>query len=327
MTMLSFGHRRNSCVHFWTQTVALCIALFICGHSGYAQTQQISVTELNKQIDLSRRLIRVAEHDRLSNAKQANLWAQLASEYAQLTDFARAEDAYFHSLHLLENAPASQANYATVLDNIGVLYLAYNRRDEAKAYLQRAFTTRKELGDRMALGVSQVHIAEIALAEHKFKDAENLAAEAQTNLTGAGDPGRKALVGALAALTYARCSRNNCVEGLRNAEQAMELAHIVFPSDTLPIGHVLMAIGFAKWKSGDNQEAEKMMLQGIQIITTQNVPGAPYSRNALSEYRAFLQATHRTMDAKRIDDQIATKTAQPCANCTVSVYGLSNAMR
>jgi len=88
-----------------------------------------------------------------------------------------------------------------------------------------------------------------------------------------------------------------------------------------------MAIGFAKWKSGDNQEAEKMMLQGIHIITTQNAPGAPYSRNALSEYRSFLQATHRTTDAKQVDDQIASMTTQPCANCTVTVYSLSNALR
>jgi tetratricopeptide (TPR) repeat protein len=324
MTMLSFGHRRNTCVHFRAQALALSIALSTCGRS---QAQQSSLTELNAQIDLNQRLIRVAEHDRLSDAKQASLWAQLASDYVQLADLVRAEDAYFHAIHLLENAPDSRANYATVLDNMGVLYLAYNRKNEAKVYLHRALTMRKALGDSMRLGVSQVHLAQVALADHKFKEAENRAAEAQANLTAVGDSGKTGLVAALIALTYARCSQNKCAEGLSNVEQAMELARVVYPSDTLPVGHILMAIGFAKWKSGDNQEAEKMMVQGIHIITTQNAPGAPYSRNALFEYRSFLEATHRPIDVKRVDDQIASMATQPCANCTVSVYSLSNALR
>ena len=71
----------------------------------------------------------------------------------------------------------------------------------------------------------------------------------------------------------------------------------------------------------------KMMLQGVHIITTQNAPGAPHSRDALLEYRDFLKAMHRSLDVKRIDDQLAQATPQPCANCTVSVNSLSNALR
>lgn len=324
MTMLPVGHRRNPCVRFRTQILALCIALPICEH---ARTQQVSLTELNNRINQELRLIKVAEHDHLPNSKLGYLWAQLASSYAQQADFARAEDAYFHSLRLLKDAPEAQTNYATLLDNLGVFYLAYNRREEAENYLKKAFAARTTQGDITALGVSQVHLAELALAYHRFKEAEHIAEEAHTNLTAAGDSGKKGLIGALVALTYARCARNKCAEGLHNAEQAMELARLVYPSDSLPAGHLLMAIGFAKWKTGNNQEAEKTMLQGIQIITTQNAPGAPYSRNALSEYRSFLVATHRSADAKRIDDQLAAMTSQPCANCTVSVYSLSNAMR
>jgi tetratricopeptide (TPR) repeat protein len=324
MTMLSFTHRTNPCVRFWTQAAALCIALSICEH---AQPQQVSVTEIKEHIDLDLRLIKVAENDRLSSAKRGYLWAKLASDYAQLADFARAEDAYSRSLQLLKDAPEAKANYATLLDNLGVLYLAYNRRDEAERYIKKAFAARREQGDIATIGISQLHLAEIALADHKFKEAEHLAAQANANLSAAGDAGRKGLIAALVALSYARCSRDNCAEGLHNAEQARELAHLVYPSDSLPIGHVLMAIGFAKWKTGDSQEAEKMMLEGIHIITTQNAPGTPYSRNALSEYRTFLAAMHRTRDVKRIDDQLAAMTPQPCTNCTISVTTLSNAMR
>ena len=324
MTMLSFTHRTNPCVRFWTKAVAFFIALSICEH---ARSQQVSITELQESIKLDLRLIRVAEHDRLPNKTQGYLWGRLASEYAQLADFARAEDAYSHSIQLLKDVPEARANYATLLDNLGVLYLAYNRRDDAKSYINQAFVARKEQGDPVTLGISQLHLAEVALAEHNFKEAERVAADANVNLSAAGDEGKKGLIGALVALAYARCSRDNCIEGLRNAEQAMELAHLVYPTDSLPIGHALMALGFAKWKSGNSQEAEKMMLEGIHIITTQNVPGTPYSRNALSEYRTFLAAMHRPLDVKRIDDQMASMAPRPCANCTISVTTLSHAMR
>lgn len=324
MTMLSSGHRRNSCVRFRTQLLALCIALSICEH---VQPQQVPITELNDRVDQDLRLIKVAEHDHLPNSKLGYLWARLASDYAEQANFARAEDAYFHSLRLLKDTPEAQTNYATLLDNLGVFYLAYNRREEAENYLKEALALRKKQNDLTALGVSQLHLAELALADHKFKQAEQIAAEAHTNLTAAGDSGKKGLIGALVALTYARCSRDKCAEGLHNAEQAMDLTRLVYPSDSLPIGHMLMAIGFAKWKTGDTEEAEKMMVRGIQIITRQNAPGSPYPRNALAEYRSFLVAMHRSVDVKRIEDQLATMTPQPCTNCTVSVYSLSNAMR
>ena len=272
-------------------------------------------------------MIDLAERQHLPEAKIGYLWSRLASDYTAQADFARAEDAYLHSLRLLKDAPEAQKNYATLLDNLGVLYLAYHRRLEAEQYLKKAFAARKKQGDMTTLGISQVHLAELALANHKFKQAENIAAEAQDNLARAGDPGKAGLIGALVALAYARCERNKCEQGLRDAEQAMELTQLVYPSDSLPAGHVLMAIGFARWKTGDFQGAEKMMLEGIHIIIAKNAPGAPYPRFALFEYRDFLNSMHRTLDVKRIDDQLAQAVPKPCANCTVNVNSMSNALR
>ena len=214
-----------------------------------------------------------------------------------------------------------------MLDNLGVLYLQYNRRHEAEQYLTRGFAARRKQDDIAALGVSQLHLAELALDGHKFKGAEKIAAEAQANLTAAGDAGRVGLIGALATLAYARCEQHKCAEGLRDAEHAIDLTRLVHPADSLPAGKVLMAIGYARWNTGDSEEAERMMLQGVHIITTRNAPGAPHSRDALLEYRDFLKAMHRSLDIKRIDDQLAKAMPQPCANCTVSVNSLSNALQ
>jgi len=323
ITMLHSGHRRNPGVGFRMQALTLCIVLAVGEHT---RPQQFSI-KTQKDIAQERHLIDVAEREHLPDAQIGYLWGRLASDYASQADFARAEDAYFRSLRLLRNAPEAQKSYATLLDNLGVLYLAYNRRAEAEQYLTRGFAARRKQDDIAALGVSQVHLAELALGGHKFKRAENIAAEAQANLTAAGDSGRVGLIGALVTLAYARCKQHKCAEGLRDAEDAMDLARLFYPADSLPAGHVLMAIGFARWKTGDSEEAERRMLQGVHIITTQNAPGAPNSRYALLEYRDFLKAMHRSLDVERIDDQLAKATPQPCANCAVSVNNLSNALR
>jgi tetratricopeptide (TPR) repeat protein len=315
MTTLHPGHRMNPCVRFRTQALTLCIVLSVCE---YARPQQFSTTA-QKDIAQERHMIDLAEREHLPDAKIGYLWSRLASDYAAQADFARAEDAYFRALHLLRSAPEAQNDYATLLDNLGVLYLAHDRK--------RSFAERRKQGDIVVLGISQVHLAQFALADHKFTQAENLATEAQTNLTAAGDAGRAGLIGALVLLTYARCERNKCAEGLQDAERAMDIARLIYPSDSLPAGHVLMAMGFARWKTGDSQQAEKMMLEGVHIITTKNAPDAPNSRLALSEYRDFLKAMGRSLDVKRLDDQLAQAAPQPCTNCTVNVNSMSNALR
>ncbi len=324
MTMLPFGHRTNPCVRFRTLTLTLFLGLSICEH---AQSQQPENIPSKASIAQELHVIDLSEREHVSDGRMGYLWGRLASAYAAQADFVRAENAYLRSIGLLTNLPEEQKNYATVLDNLGVLYLAYDRRFEAEDYLKKAFAIRRKLGDLIALGVSQVHLAELALANHKFKQAEASATEAEANLTAAGDSGRASLIAALVSLTYARCARGKCAEGQHDAERAMDLARIIHPMDSLPTGHVLMAMGFACWKTGDSQGAEKMMLDGIHIITIKNVPGAPYSRLALLEYRDFLNSMHRSLDVKRIDDQLAQTNPPPCNQCTVNVNSMSNALR
>jgi tetratricopeptide (TPR) repeat protein len=106
-------------------------------------------------------MIDLAEREHLPDAKIGYLWGRLASDYVGLADFARAEDAYFRSLRLLRNAPEAQKSYATLLDNLGVLYFAFDRRAEAEPYLKRSFAERRKQGDIVALGISQVHLANL----------------------------------------------------------------------------------------------------------------------------------------------------------------------
>jgi hypothetical protein len=317
---MSSGLRRYRCV------LAVCLVLMVCACS---RSQQVSQPELKAQIDKELRAVRAAEHDHLSSTGVGYLWSRLAVDYDDLADLPRAEDAYLRAIRLLKDAPEQRAQerYATMLDRLGSLYMAYHRVDDGAEYLKKSMAVRATMGDRTALGVSEMHLAEVELARNRFREAEKSAVEAQTNLTAAGDVGKDGLLATLLTLTFARCSLNRCAEGLRDAEHAMELARMVYPNNSLPFGHVQMALGFAQWKTGNSEAAEKAMLEGIRIIREQNAPGSPYPRNAMMQYRKFLQAMRRNDDVKRLDKGLAETMPAPCASCTVNVNGLSNAVR
>jgi len=59
------------------------------------------------------------------------LWARLASDYRQAGDFAASEGAYLKALGLLDHGPTARRNYATTLDNFAMLYLSYERFEDA----------------------------------------------------------------------------------------------------------------------------------------------------------------------------------------------------
>ena len=102
------------------------------------------------------------------------MWAQLASEYEYAAEFLKAEDAYNKSLHLLKTAPSAQAEYAGTLESLATLYLLYGHVDEAESVRKQALAVHKKLGDRFNIGLSQIHLANIAIARRQFKKAERL---------------------------------------------------------------------------------------------------------------------------------------------------------
>jgi hypothetical protein len=79
------------------------------------------------------------------------------------------------------------------------------------------------------------NISELEPAEHHFKEAEKNASHALR--AALVEPGSDATdqLSALVTLTFARCSRGHCDEGMRDAEQAMRLLPVqIFPLTRSP---------------------------------------------------------------------------------------------
>ena len=302
--------------------LTLLFAFAACAATSHAQSQQ----SLLDRIAGERDQIQDAERQQLAGEHQAYLWANLAADYRVAADFAHSEQAYDRAIQLLKDRPDAKVNYATVLDNLGALYLTYAHLEEASTCMKKALAIRKELGNPLSIAISLQHISDLDVAFHKFKDAERDAAEASPALLANVSTNGSTAVAVLSTLAYVRCKLNHCAQGLEDALHALALARTLLPSQSLRYGLTLLVVGYTEWRSGQSQDAEVTLLEGLDIVKKQTAPGDPILVYSMMEYRDYLTAMHRGSEVKQLDAQLAS-LKHPCPDCSVSVHSLSNAMR
>jgi tetratricopeptide (TPR) repeat protein len=310
-------------------TFLLLIVLSLSVGLACAQTSHSLLTYSQARIAEDQQLIRTAELQQLPPEKQGALWSQLAAEYQYATEFSRAEDAYYKSLHLLKTAPSAAAEYAETLDRLASFYLIYDRVDDAESARKQALAVRQKLGNLSDISVSYVHLADIAFKRKQYKKAEQLAQRGIEGLESSPNPPREGMLSGLITLAYARCSLGHCSEGLTSAQQAVTFANQSYGSDSAPAGFALETLGFAEWRNGDPQDGEKAMVQSIHLLQAQLKPADPRLAGAMLQYQAYLLQAKRQPEAQQIQEQVTKMTSEAgtsCAGC-ISVYSLSKALR
>ena len=330
MTMLTLFHRRNSCVRFWTPHVKLLTALLVlCAGSGSrALHAQESVSVVQRRIADEVHLIKQLTGERGSEGRVGYLWARLASDYRKAGDFTAAESAYMQALGVFEVLPSQRRNYATTLDNLGMLYLSYSKIEEAEKYNRRSTQVRKEMNYPLDLARSEQHMAEIDLAKHKFKEAESEAAGALAVFEAENDQEKVDFISALNSLAYTRCLRKRCEQGMEAAQRSLEIARGAFGAESMQSAHAMMAVGFALWKLGRTDDAGKTMLAAVQLIRSHPSHDERSLLLVLAEYRDYLQGIHRDNDAESVTREIVeTRNGISfCASC-VTVNSLRDTRR
>ncbi len=274
--------------------------------------------------------IHTAEQDHRPETERGILWMQLALEYQYAADFPKSEDAYDKALNLLKNAPGAREEYAATLESLATLYLIYGKVDDAESLRKQAIAVRQKLGNAYAIGFNQIHLANIALARHQFKKAEQLAARGMEEMESSSNPARVGILSGYVTLTYARCSRGHCSEGLINAQQGLAYANKNFDPESAAVGFALETLGFAEWKTGAPEDGEKSMLRGIQLLKAKLAPTDPRVAGALLQYQDYLNASGRRVEAQVIHaevDRMTSQSATFCPGCTVNVNSLSKTLR
>jgi len=289
-----------------------------------------------------RKLIQESEQRNDPPARQGYLWAVLAASYHDIGDIAGSQQAYERALPLLARSPQSRDNYATALDNLGSIYLELGNIADAEKVRTQAFHLREEMGNPIDLARGHEHLAEVLLARHRFKEAEQPARAAYDTLSAKAEPDDmdaptaehpqytarrgNTMLAALITLVFAECNQSELQECMQAAKQADQIATQTFAPGSLEQAHAAMALAFAQWKTGDVSIADQTLRSGMAMMKARLGEGHPLVLDSMYEYREFLQAQHRKADLSLLDHQIKDvkehHPATACADCTISVFAL-----
>jgi Flp pilus assembly protein TadD len=282
---------------------------------------------VQEEIESDLSLIHAGTDEHYANDRMGYLWSVLAVAYRRAGDFANSERAYIRSIDLQRDMPTAARNYATTLDNFGTLYLVYGRLDEAEHYNRMGAKMREKLGYKLDAARSEMHMAEIDLAKHRFKQAEHEAEESLAVMREEKDPEAADIITSLNALAFTHCLRGRCAEGLTAAREAVDLAGEKFGGGSMQVAHAQMALGFAAWKSGRLDEAEPLMRAAIDTMQRQPQPAGRSLLLALMEYRNYLRETSRDLDAATVDGQLTTATLRLNGECSACINARSLASK
>jgi hypothetical protein len=122
---------------------------------------------------------------------------------------------------------------------------------------------------------------------------------------------------------YATCYNKRCNEGLRSAQQAMELLRADGkPKESVALGQAYITLGFAEQKTGASAKAGGNMREGVRMLERLLRPGDPALIVALEAYRQYHAANHHDIEAAEIAAREHASAPPECTSCTVNVRGL-----
>ena len=243
-------------------------------------------------------------------------WLKLAILRQDAAQYRDAERAYKRAIALLK--PRDRATFADALDQMGTMYAECGQFSKAEPLERKALEIRQDGKDVLGIGVSHMHLAVLLLGEREFPSAEAAAQTAvnllvpeqkQAAVQVAATPEEK--MTALIDLSLTRCARQDCAAAIPDLRRALGIAHANYAENSIPVGFLDFLLGYALWKSGDNDSAEGWMRKGTQELETQLGWGHPTYVQVLRAYSVFLNGTGHTAEAKEITARIAKLERSP----------------
>ncbi|AFL86357.1 hypothetical protein Terro_0005 [Terriglobus roseus DSM 18391] len=322
-------------------TAAACLAAlpFLLNASAPAQTNADYRKDSHQPyLDLLHKV----EGENPSSARLGYAWAVVASSYQRSGETDAALRAYSKALPLLAKSAESRVNYATALDNVGEVYLEAGDKSEAEHVRAKAFALRSEIGNPVDIARSHEHLAEVLLAQHRYKQAQEHAESAVAILSTQKEPAflqvlpasesqatprpGNTLVAAYISLTLAQCRQSAFADCQRSAKMADEIATRDFSAVSLERAHADVALGFAAWKNGDLETADRKLQGALEMMKSMMGETHPVVVAAMTQYRDYLKSRHQNAKAELLSRSIeyaeAVRMRDTCAKCSVSVSAL-----
>jgi len=251
-------------------------------------------------------------------------WNVLGSCYLDLEMYDQARQAYQHAMEILRPIPSSQNQYASVMDNLGVLEKALGNGDSAKALCEKSRHIYETLGDSAGVAITSTNLAVIGIAQHNFKAARRAferALRAAEQATMKDDD--IAAIDAVESALALHDGRED--EAISAVERAIDRWTRVHGPGFFMIGtgYLLRAQAFAK--IGDYDRATADARHALEIAEAAIGKNTVAYLMAEDEYARILRASGDKEQASRLQKHAAVALAQiesrQCGGCTINVSG------
>jgi tetratricopeptide (TPR) repeat protein len=253
--------------------------------------------ELLRQISIYEEAARKGEAAHASEGYLAKVYVGLASMYADLAMYPRAEEAMLRGIALLRrDAAAKPGELASAIDDQAMLHVTMGDLDKGEKEGQEALRIRLKEGDRAAIGASYRQLAALYLTRREFKKAVEFGQRAMDAI--GEDPKVSADDWVAVRYTVARALDESGSYGraIPLLQQGIEQAKVLFGATSLPVGMGDYQLGVTYWHDGQTVEAARWLERGVALMKAELSWGHPTYINALRQYAKFLRQ-HGTEEA------------------------------
>jgi tetratricopeptide (TPR) repeat protein len=245
---------------------------------------------LLKQISVYEDAARQGEAAHAADASLAKIYVNLASMYADLAMYPRAEEAMLRGIALLRRDKDSKKDeLASALDDLAMVHVSMGDLNKAEKESQEALQFRLKEGDRQAVGASYRELAALYLKRGEFKKAVDFGQKA---IDAIGEDARVNPDDWVAVrFTVARAlgESGNWGRAVPLLQQGIEQAKVNYGENSLPVGMGYYQLGITYWRDGSTVEAARWLERGIGLMKVELNWGHPTYISALKEYAKFLR--------------------------------------
>jgi tetratricopeptide (TPR) repeat protein len=251
-------------------------------------------------------------------------WNVLGSCYLDLEMYDQARRAYQHAMEILRPIAASQNQYASAMDNLGVLEKALGDGDSAKVLCEKSRHIYETLGDSAGVAITSTNLAVIGIAQHDFKGARRAFERAlQAEHTTAMKEDDIAAIDSVESALALHDRRED--EAISAVQRAIERWTRVHGPGFFMIGtgYLLRAQAFAN--IGDYGRATADARHALEIAEAAIGKNTVAYLMAEDEYARILRASGDKEQASLLQKQAASGLAliesRQCGGCTINVSG------
>jgi tetratricopeptide (TPR) repeat protein len=258
--------------------------------------------ELLRRIALYESAARRGEALHFSDAGLAKVYLGLASMYADLAMYPKAEEAARRGIALRRSGPESEL--AVAIKDLSMLHIAMGDLGDAEKEGLEALRIRERMGDPMVIADSWSELASVYLRRREFKKAEEFGLKAMNVLDGGPGVDPVGRIAVRFAVARALCESRECAKAIPLLKQSIELGEGAYGKDGLPVGLGYYLLGYAYWHTGEMAEAAEWMERGTTRMKVELGWGHPVYIDALGQYALFLRGRGQVEAAAAVEREV-----------------------